>query len=182
MLYNLRLLGTRSEVSCRTMLHRGCECLAPLSVNGLEDKAHVVLPRTKKLSGLACSDTKLLIVFIMVRFLLANKQTVTEFTTLEEEGNATDLESAPTTTPANLHISSIVTPKGIIDCLEQESSGDSTRESTIEDGPKKFRSLAEIYANTLEEELDPNELVLLAVKKSTTYCEAAIETMWQEVM
>ena len=51
----------------------------------------------------------------------------------------------------------------ILDFLEQESSGGNTRGSTIENGPNN-RSLAEIYADTLEEELDPDELVLLAVE------------------
>ena len=52
----------------------------------------------------------------------------------------------------------------ILDFLEQESSGENTGGSTIEDGPKN-RSLVEIYADTLEEELDPDELVLLAVEE-----------------
>ena len=34
----------------------------------------------------------------------------------------------------------------------------------------------------LEEELNPDELVLLAVEQSKTYCEATTETMWQEAM
>ena len=66
--------------------------------------------------------------------------------------------------------------------LEPESSDESTGGSTTEDGLKYFCSLAEIYANTLEEELDPEELVLLTVKESTTYHETATETMWQEAI
>ena len=77
---------------------------------------------------------------------------------------------------------SLVTPKDMMNSLEQESLGKSTGGSTIEDGPKKFRSLAEIYADTLEKELDPDELVFLTAKELTTYCEAANETMWQEAM
>ena len=80
-----------------------------------------------------------------------NKQTVIEFTTLEEEGDATDLESAPTATPTSPHMSSLVTPQGMMDSLEQESSSESIGGSTLEDGPKKIRSLAEIYADTFEE-------------------------------
>ena len=40
--------------------------------------------------------------------------------------------------------------------LEPESSGESTGGSTIEDEPKKFHAFAEKYADTLEEELDPD--------------------------
>ena len=54
-----------------------------------------------------------------------NKQTIAEFTTLEEEGDANDLESASTTTPTSLQMSSSVTLKGGMDSLEQESSGKS---------------------------------------------------------
>ena len=39
----------------------------------------------------------------------------------------------------------------MMDSLEQGSSSESTEESILEDGPKKFCSLAEIYADTLEE-------------------------------
>ena len=111
-----------------------------------------------------------------------NKQTITEFTTLEEEGDATDLESVSTATPISPHMSSPMTLNGVMDYLEQESSGESTRRSKTKDGPKNFRSLAKIYADSLEEELDLNELVLLTVKDPTTYHEAAIETIWQEVI
>ena len=38
-----------------------------------------------------------------------NKQNVTEFITMEEEGDATDLENAPKATPTNPHMSSLVT-------------------------------------------------------------------------
>ena len=69
-----------------------------------------------------------------------------------------------------------------MDSLEQESSDESTRGSTTKDEPKKFRFHVEIYADKLEEELDLNELVLLAVKEPTTYHVAATETMWQEAM
>ena len=65
---------------------------------------------------------------------------------------------------------------------EQESSGENTGGSTTKDGPKKFRSLAEIYVDTLEEGLNPDELVLLAAKEPTTYREIENETMWQEAM
>ena len=67
-------------------------------------------------------------------------------------------------------MSSPVTPKDVIDSLEQESSSESTGGSKIEDGPKNFHSLAEMYADTLKEELDPDELVLLATEELTTYC------------
>ena len=40
----------------------------------------------------------------------------------------------------------------------------------------------EIYADTLEEELDPDDLILLVAKETTTYREAATNTMWQEAM
>ena len=71
-----------------------------------------------------------------------NKQTVIELIALEEEGDATDLESASTTTPTSPYMSSPVTPKGVMDSLEQQSSDESTKRSTTEDEPKKFRSLA----------------------------------------
>ena len=100
-----------------------------------------------------------------------NKETVTEFTTLEEEGDAIDLESAPIATPTSPHMLSSATLKGVMDSLEQESSSKITGGSTTEDELKKFRSLAEIYVDTLEVELDPDELVLLAAEESTTYCE-----------
>ena len=64
-----------------------------------------------------------------------NKQTVTEFNALKEEGDATDLESAPIATPTSPNMSSPVTSKGVVDSLEQESSGESTGGSTTEDGP-----------------------------------------------
>ena len=61
-------------------------------------------------------------------------------------------------------MSSSETSKGVIDSLEEEkSSCESIEGSRIEDGPKKFHSLAEIYVDTVEEEFDPDELVLLAV-------------------
>ena len=101
---------------------------------------------------------------------------------MEEEGDATDLGSAPTATPTSPHMSSPVTWKGVMDSLEQESSSESIGGSTTEDEPKKFRSLAEIYADTLEEELDPDDLILLVAKETTTYREAATNTMWQEAM
>ena len=63
-----------------------------------------------------------------------------------------------------------------MDSLEQESSDESTRGSTTKDEPKKFLFHVEIYADKLEEELDPNELVLLA--EPTTYHVVATETMW----
>ena len=65
-----------------------------------------------------------------------------------------------------------------MDSLEQKSSG----EFTTEDESKKFRSLAKIYTDTLEEELDTDKLVLLTTEEPTTYHEAPIETMWQEAM
>ena len=40
-----------------------------------------------------------------------------------------------------------------------------------------FRSLAKIYVDTLEEELDLEELVLLTAEELATYHEAATETM-----
>ena len=107
---------------------------------------------------------------------------IVEFTTLEEEGDTTELENIPTSTPTNLHMSSLVISKCMINSLEQESSDESTCGSTIEHVPKKFHSLAEICANTLEEELDPDELVLLAGEEPTSYCEAATETIWKEAM
>ena len=50
-----------------------------------------------------------------------NKQTVTEITALEEEGDAIDLGSALTVTPTSPHMSSPVTSKGVMNSLEQES-------------------------------------------------------------
>ena len=79
-------------------------------------------------------------------------------------------------------MSSPATLKDVMNFLEQESSGESTEGSTAEGGPKKFCSLADIYADTLEEKLDPDELVLLATEESTTYHEAATKTTWQEAM
>ena len=64
-----RLLGTQSEVSCQTMLRRGCEYPMPLLVNKLEDKLHVILPRPRKLPRFACSWLSFFAMFIMVRFL-----------------------------------------------------------------------------------------------------------------
>ena len=81
-----------------------------------------------------------------------NKQIVIEFTILEEEVDARDLESALTAIPTNTHMSSPVIPIGMMDSLEQESLDESTRGSTTEDEPKKFCFLVEIYADTLEEE------------------------------
>ena len=49
-----------------------------------------------------------------------------EFTALEEEEHATDLESAPTATSTCPHMSSPVTPKRMMNSLEQESSCEST--------------------------------------------------------
>ena len=57
-------------------------------------------------------------------------------------------------------MSSPVTLKVVINPLEQEISCESTGGSTTEDGPKKFRSLAVIYVDTLEEELDPDKLAI----------------------
>ena len=72
--------------------------------------------------------------------------------------------------------------KGMMNSLEQESSDESTKGSTTEGESKKFYFLAEIYADTLEEEFNPNELVLLEAEESTTYCKAATDTMWREAM
>ena len=47
-----------------------------------------------------------------------NKHTVTEFTPLEEEEHATDLESTPTMTPTCPHMSSPMTPKCVMNSLE----------------------------------------------------------------
>ena len=92
-----------------------------------------------------------------------------------------DLENALTVTSTNLHMSSPATRKDVMNFLEQESSGESTGGSTTEGGSKKFCSLADIYVDTLELKLDPDELVLLATE-STTYHEATTETTWQEAM
>ena len=73
-------------------------------------------------------------------------------------------------------------PKVVMNSLEQESSGESIGGSTIDDGPKKFFSLVEIYADTLQEELDSDELVLLLAEVPKTYREVATETIWQEAM
>ena len=84
-------------------------------------------------------------------------------------------------TPTSLHMSSPVTPKNVMNSLEQESLGESIRGSTTEGVPKMFHyldSLAEIYADTLEEELNLDELVLLVDEEPTTYREVANETMW----
>ena len=64
-------------------------------VHKLYDKIHicrdVVFKEEKKWDWCSISD---------------NKQTVTKFNTLEEEGDATDLESAPTITPISPHVPS----------------------------------------------------------------------------
>ena len=72
--------------------------------------------------------------------------------------------------------------KGVMNSLEQESLDESTEGSTTDGGPKKFCSLAEIYADTLEEEFNPDKLVLLAAEEPTICCEAVTEMMWQEAM
>ena len=65
-----------------------------------------------------------------------------------------------------------------MDSVEQESLGESTGGSTTKDGSKKFRSLAEVYADTLEEKLEPDEVVLFTANEPTTYREVATGTMW----
>ena len=107
-----------------------------------------------------------------------SKQTVTKFATLEEEEDTTNLESFPTATPTSRHMSSSVTLKCVMDSLEQQSSSG----STIEDGPNMFCSLAEIYVDTLEQELDPDELGLLAAEEPKIYHEAGTEMMWHDAM
>lgn len=111
-----------------------------------------------------------------------------ECTTLEDEYDVADLENASTLTltltptPTNPYMSSLVTPKGVMSSPEQRSSMKSTKESTIDGGPKKFRSLTGIYADTLGKELDPDKLVLITVEELTTYREVTTETEWQETM
>ena len=101
---------------------------------------------------------------------------------MEEEGDTIDLKSAPIAPLTSPHMSSSVTPKGLMNSLEQESSGKSIGGSTTEDGAKKFHSLAEIYVDTLEEELDPDELVEITVEELITCREAATETMWHKAI
>ena len=74
-----------------------------------------------------------------------------KFTVLEDEGNVTDIESAPTLTPTSPHTSSSMTPKDKMNSLEQRSSGKIAEEPTIDGGLKKFGSLVEIYVDALEE-------------------------------
>ena len=75
----------------------------------------------------------------------------------------------PTSTPASPHMSSQVTPKYVMNSLEQGSSGESIEGSTRDVRSKKFRFLTKTYLDILEEELDPDELVLLIAKELTTY-------------
>ena len=60
-------------------------------------------------------------------------------------------------------MSSPVTPKCMMNSLEQDSSVESTGGSTTDDVSKKFRSLVKIYVDTLEKELDTDELIHLCL-------------------
>ena len=53
---------------------------------------------------------------------------------------------------------------------------------TTEDGPIKFRSLADIYAEAPLVEMNPDELLFLTTDEPTTYHEAATEEAWNEAM
>ena len=81
-------------------------------------------------------------------------------------------------TPASPHMTSPSTPTTLQSTPRQQGT---SAASTTDDGPKRFQSLADIYATAGEVELDFEEL-LLAAEEPENYRKATTEKAWQEAM
>ncbi|CAH9074982.1 unnamed protein product [Cuscuta epithymum] len=92
-----------------------------------------------------------------------NDKKTMEFTILPHEGGIVEPDYPPT---------------DFTTVQEQESSSSESEDG----GPRRFRSLAEIYADAPEADMDANELMLVAIEEPTCYREAVTEKEWQDAM
>ncbi|KAL8094406.1 hypothetical protein AgCh_036077 [Apium graveolens] len=63
-----------------------------------------------------------------------------------------------------------------------EGSDSGSTDSYIDNEPRKFRSLRDVYANTEEVEIEDEELLLMGVDEPANYGQAAKDANWQKAM